>query len=44
MNDEEWRRIGHQPEIGTFDLLWWVEHVLEHDENHLAQIARTLRR
>lgn len=44
LTDEEWRRLGHQPEIGTFDLWWWVEHTLEHDEAHIAQAARALGR
>lgn len=42
LTEVEWRRLGHQPEIGTFDLHWWVEHCLEHDEVHIAQVARAL--
>lgn len=41
---EAWRRPGTQPEIGTFTLGWWVEHWLEHDVNHLQQIATLLGR
>ncbi len=44
LTEQEWRRLGSQPEIGTFDLWWWVEHTLEHDEVHLAQAARALGR
>jgi hypothetical protein len=43
LSEEQWRRLGRQPEIGVFDLRWWVEHVLEHDENHLQQIEAALR-
>ncbi|MDA0270680.1 MAG: DinB family protein [Chloroflexi bacterium] len=39
-----WQRLGSQPEIGTFDLQWWVEHWVEHDVNHLEQIAALLGR
>ena len=39
---EQWRRTGSQPEIGSFDLLWWMEHTLEHDEDHIAQLERAL--
>jgi hypothetical protein len=42
--EEDWARLGTQPEIGTFDLRWWVEHCLEHDEIHIAQSARALGR
>jgi hypothetical protein len=42
LQDSDWRRTGFQPEIGEFDLLWFVEHWLDHDENHLAQIAAAL--
>ncbi|GMU40080.1 MAG: hypothetical protein AMXMBFR23_09460 [Chloroflexota bacterium] len=41
---EAWHRPGTQPEIGTFTLQWWVEHWLEHDVNHLEQIATLLGR
>jgi hypothetical protein len=43
LDDASWRRLGRQPEIGTFDLHWWVEHALTHDEAHVAQAARALR-
>jgi hypothetical protein len=42
LQDSDWRRTGFQPEIGEFDLNWFVEDWLEHDENHLAQIAAAL--
>jgi hypothetical protein len=41
---EHWQRLASQPEIGTFDLQWWVEHWVEHDVNHLQQIATLLGR
>ncbi|MFQ5382585.1 MAG: DinB family protein [Dehalococcoidia bacterium] len=39
---DDWRRVGHQPEIGSFDIHWWLEHWLDHDNNHLAQIESAL--
>jgi len=42
VREADWARLGTQPEIGTFDLRWWVEHCLEHDEVHIAQSARAL--
>lgn len=39
---DDWRRTGIQPEYGRFDIHRWVEHWLEHDENHLAQLQTTL--
>jgi hypothetical protein len=42
LSEEDWARVGSQPEIGTFDLRWWVEHCLEHDEMHIAQAARAI--
>lgn len=44
VTEAEWRRLGSQPEIGVFDLHWWVEHTLEHDEIHIAQVAAALGR
>lgn len=38
----DWTRLGHQPQLGTFDLAWWVEHTRQHDAMHLAQVARAL--
>ncbi len=35
-------RTGLQPEYGAFDVHWWVEHWLEHDETHIAQISSAL--
>jgi len=42
LQDDDWRRTGFQPEIGRFDVHWWVGHWVEHDENHLAQIQTAL--
>ncbi len=42
LSDAEWGRQGTQPEIGTFDIHWWVEHWVEHDVNHLNQVATSL--
>lgn len=44
LTEEDWRRLGTQPEIGTFDLHWWMQHTLEHDEVHISQAARALGR
>lgn len=38
----QWTRLGTQPEIGTFDIHWWVEHWAEHDVDHLNQVAAAL--
>ena len=38
----DWLRTGLQPELGAFDVHWWVEHWLEHDETHVAQITAAL--
>ena len=42
LSDEQWLHLGTQPEIGTFDIAWWVEHWAEHDADHLNQIAISL--
>ncbi len=42
LTPDDWRRIGLQPEIGAFDIQWWLEHWLEHDNTHLAQIRTAL--
>ena len=42
LNPGDWRRTGAQPEYGTFDIHYWVENWLDHDETHLAQIAAAL--
>ena len=42
LEDDDWRRTGLQPEYGAFDVHWWVEHWLEHDETHVAQITAAL--
>ncbi len=42
LEGDDWKRTGLQPEIGAFDVHWWVEHWLEHDETHIAQISSAL--
>ncbi|RLT43483.1 MAG: hypothetical protein DWI58_03955 [Chloroflexi bacterium] len=42
LSDADWVRLGTQPEIGTFDIHWWVEHWVRHDVNHLDQVATSL--
>lgn len=42
LSDEQWHRTGTQPEIGSFDIHWWVEHWAEHDLVHLDQVATCL--
>ena len=42
LDKDQWLRRGTQPEIGTFDIHWWVEHWAEHDVNHLDQVAANL--
>ena len=42
LTGEEWQRTGTQPEIGTFDIHWWVEHWAGHDADHLDQVATAL--
>lgn len=42
LTEEQWQRPGTQPEIGTFDIHWWVEHWAEHDVDHLNQVATSL--
>lgn len=42
LTEEQWRRAGTQPEIGTFDIHWWVEHWAGHDLDHLNQVAASL--
>jgi len=44
MEAGEWGRLGRQPEIGVFDVRWWVEHWAEHDEGHVRQLAEALGR
>ncbi len=39
---DDWQRLGYQPEIGRFDVHRWVEHWLDHDEMHVAQIRAAL--
>lgn len=39
---KDWQRLGYQPEIGRFDVQRWVEHWLDHDEMHVAQIRAAL--
>lgn len=42
LEGDDWQRTGLQPEYGVFDAHWWLEHWLDHDENHLAQIESVL--
>jgi hypothetical protein len=42
LEGDDWLRRGLQPEYGAFDVHWWVEHWLEHDETHIAQIRSAL--
>ncbi len=42
LETSDWLRTGLQPEYGAFDVHWWVEHWLEHDETHAAQISSAL--
>jgi hypothetical protein len=42
LRPDDWRRSGFQPEYGEFDVHWHVDHWLEHDDLHLAQIEATL--
>jgi hypothetical protein len=42
LSPADWRRTGRQPEYGHFDVHWWMEHRLKHDEMHLDQLRRTL--
>ncbi len=42
LEEDDWRRTGLQPEYGAFDVHWWAEHWLEHDETHIAQIGSAL--
>ena len=37
-------REAVQTDIGSFDLLWWVEHWAAHDRDHTVQLQRTLGR
>jgi hypothetical protein len=39
---EQWGRTGYQPEYGTFDIHWHVEHWLEHDNVHVEQVRKAL--
>ncbi len=42
LEGDDWLRTGLQPEYGAFDVHWWVEHWLGHDETHIAQISAAL--
>jgi hypothetical protein len=42
LRPDDWRRTGVQPEYGAFDIHWWVEHWLDHDNTHIAQLTSTL--
>lgn len=42
LTPERLGRTGFQPEYGEFDVLWWLEHWVEHDRTHLEQIRAAL--
>ncbi len=42
LEGDDWLRTGLQPEYGAFDVHWWVERWLEHDETHIAQLSAVL--
>lgn len=42
LTPDQLQRTGVQPELGEFDVHWWLEHWLQHDNDHLAQIRDTL--
>jgi hypothetical protein len=42
LEGDNWLRTASQPEYGAFDVHWWAEHWLEHDETHVAQIGSAL--
>ncbi len=42
LEGDDWLCSGLQPEYGDFDIHWWVENWLEHDETHIAQITAAL--
>lgn len=42
LREDDWRRVGFQPEIGSFTAEKWLDHWLAHDQVHLAQIAANL--
>jgi hypothetical protein len=44
LEDDEWKRTALHPEFGALDVHWWVQHWLEHDETHVAQITEALTR
>lgn len=42
LQDADWRRTADHPEFKVFDAHWWLEHWVEHDREHLAQIKDAL--
>ncbi|HLB27144.1 MAG TPA: DinB family protein [Dehalococcoidia bacterium] len=42
LEGDDWLRTGLQPEYGTFDAHWWLEHWVEHDGTHIAQVQAAL--
>ncbi len=42
LTPDDWRRPGTQPEYGRFDIHYWVENWLDHDDTHMAQVQATL--
>lgn len=37
---EAWNRSGKHPTIGVHSLQWWVERLLDHISDHLAQLGQ----
>lgn len=44
LRDSEWSRMGFQPEYGEFTAEAWLERWRDHDQTHIEQIAKTLKR
>lgn len=42
LQPHQWLRTGLQPEYGAFDIHWWLQHWLEHDQTHLDQVRDAL--
>jgi hypothetical protein len=42
LDDPQWERPGRHETSGDYTVHTWVEHWVEHDETHVAQIRRAL--
>ncbi len=42
LSKDDWERQGNQPEYGILTVAMWVDHWIEHDTTHIAQISETL--